>query len=238
VILLIFELPANPNDDGPTWCGVDESAVTAPAPSSDVEHGLVVEKTLWDPNTTITYGYMPAIDEQRLATPYRKDRVRKALNLYSANSFLTFNDVGDITNDYSIATIRIAFGKPSQNYPNNDFLWGWSYVGKEATYAIHDPATVRDPAAKNPRKYPGPKYTTIYIGGQPMDEINERLLADSSHPDAAVSLALEKQTLYHEIGHALGFYHEHISPNSEAASDEATISQYLVATIVSILTPS
>ncbi|KAJ7270869.1 hypothetical protein C8J57DRAFT_1065233 [Mycena rebaudengoi] len=192
------------------------------SPASGAEHGVVDgEDILWIPNTTITYGFMPGTDDGSAVTPWRKERVDKALQLYRDNSSLKFTFVDTTGWDFKNklarknCQVRIAFGEPRD--VGAITIWGWSYHGRNAEKFKFDPLA-------EPNR-PGPKYTTMYLGGQPKDSAAEQAL-DS------VKLKWANQTVYHELGHALGLTHEHQSPRTETIPSLSgkTVVDYLMAT--------
>ncbi|KAJ7493835.1 hypothetical protein FB451DRAFT_1122358 [Mycena latifolia] len=185
-----------------TWCAVVNPGENSNVPS-DVAHGVVVESLLWLPQDVVTYGFMDSIDPQAIATPYRQDRVNKALALYMQHTSITFKQVDirglDFSQPYarSLCKIRISFGA-TNIVPNGSTRWGWAVVGTNAIGFEFDPAL--DPTGR-----PGAKWTTVYLGGQALNSDKE-LTADN--------LAMSNATVYHELGHVLGLRHEHDSPNS------------------------
>ncbi|KAJ7870647.1 hypothetical protein B0H14DRAFT_3573861 [Mycena olivaceomarginata] len=183
---------STPDEEG-TWCGssaLEPSSEEGKSGESlkDVQHALVINAIHWPPNSTITYGFL---DTAKEATEYRKQRVRSALDRYEENTSLSFHYV-DITEwDFDHADtrdrcqVRITFGDPIKQ--RNSEIWGWSLNGKNVVTKAYDPAV---------HKMGGEKWTTTYLGGQPKDK------------DAKIStndLAMADQTLFHELGHVLGW---------------------------------
>ncbi|KAJ7235845.1 hypothetical protein C8J57DRAFT_1571489 [Mycena rebaudengoi] len=220
--------PPAPSGDPPaTWCAWQPPSGAASDSPDGVEHGVVVEKTLWPPKTIMTYGFFAGTDAESAATDFRKDRVTEVLKLYMQNSSLTFNRLEDDMGkrDLSTATgrqmcrIRIAFGPPALNPTTGRYVWGWSFHGTEADTKVFDPVK------NNPDGRPGPMYATVYLGGQPKS-FDQKLTVEE--------LDMANQTLTHELGHMLGLYHEHLSPLSETDPNESqgeTIAGVMVATL-------
>ncbi|KAJ6575756.1 hypothetical protein DFH09DRAFT_1361850 [Mycena vulgaris] len=188
-----------------TWCAVINPPDNSNVPN-DALHGVVTERMLWLPYEVITYGFMDASDPLSVATTYRKDRVNAALALYMQHTSIRFK-LEDIRGlDFSQLSaqkqcqVRISFG-PTNTMENGSIRWGWSYVGKDAIGSAFD-------SALDPTGRPGAKWTTIYLGGQPLNSDTEV---------TAANLAMANTTVYHELGHVLGLRHEHDSPQSAIA---------------------
>ncbi|KAF7344143.1 ZnMc domain-containing protein [Mycena venus] len=193
------------------WCG-EIAPVPASSTPDGVQHGVVVERILWLPYDTVTYGFMDSAD---IATDYRKDRVRKAVNLYMQHTSIKFVEVeiNKLNLDQPIARslckIRIGFG-PIQTL-TDAVRWGWSFTGKAAI----------DSAFNGDGGRIGKKWTTTYLGGQALHDDSELSAAD---------LAMANATVYHELGHCMGLKHEHASPQTQIATTES-IPDYLAATL-------
>ncbi|KAJ6541052.1 hypothetical protein DFH09DRAFT_1089612 [Mycena vulgaris] len=188
-----------------TWCAVINPPDNSNVPN-DALHGVVTERMLWLPYEVITYGFMDASDPLSVATTYRKDRVNAALALYMRHTSIRFK-LEDIRGlDFSQLSaqkqcqVRISFG-PTNTMENGSIRWGWSHVGKDAIGSAFD-------SALDPTGRPGAKWTTTYLGGQPLNSDTEV---------TAAHLAMANTTVYHELGHVLGLRHEHDSPQSAIA---------------------
>ncbi|KAK6980654.1 ZnMc domain-containing protein [Favolaschia claudopus] len=224
--------PTHPRPEDLGWCAtidpVDSSDIASGtnAPSG-VQHGAIRAipsfisslfgntGELWDPYTVITYGFL----NPDKATEYRRTRVRNALAWYSRNTSLSFQFVDNIhTWDFgqpkrpnldalNRCNIRIFFGtkdewksksasEPEAVKPRVDLTTvGWAAFGRAQV------------TATKPADAPNylPEFTSFYISNQAMDKDNDLEVEDLLKSD---------QTLYHELGHALGLHHEHAIPNT------------------------
>ncbi|KAJ7174814.1 hypothetical protein C8R46DRAFT_1252910 [Mycena filopes] len=153
---------------------------------------------LWMPYRTLTYGFM---DDDTVATSYRKTRVRTALAFYMSHVSVVFREVPMPANLNTVAardecTIRISLG-PVVLVPGVGPLAGWSWTGTDALTEVH----------LSTEGFPGRAWTTSYIGGLPLNEADELTFSAHDRENAT-------GTLYHEIGHILGLMHEADSPHT------------------------
>ncbi|KAJ6483193.1 hypothetical protein C8R45DRAFT_299355 [Mycena sanguinolenta] len=232
--------PTSPPANHTGWCGVYDPVDPddAPVPAMDViapsgvlrgavknfpisvfGWGLFTRNMLnelWDPYTTIKYGFLSPPDK---ATDYRKNRVRNALAWYSRNTSLTFELVdgidtwnfGDPGNPnhelLEECPIRIVFGESKDTEgltePGKKIV-GWAQIGRNPPVGWEENGT-RD------REQYLPLWATLYSNNQGLH--SDRDLTHSPdgtmRPDGEALLAKSNKTLYHELGHALGFHHEH-----------------------------
>lgn len=215
-----------------TWCAfpeVDEDTGSAP---DDAAHGLAPTSSFWPPNSTVTYGFLspPKTDVDRLktVTAYRMGRVDDALAYYMGSVSLKFKFIDTSSLDFNKqddrkkCNIRISFGAPFDDAGSTTL--GWSYRGTGALMAPE--------FAKGLVNCPAQPWSTLYLGDQPVDATDEKLLATRGD-----RLKDALSTLYHELGHALGLAHEHDSPDPNSPLEGGGIAKYLIATLVCLLGP-
>ncbi|KAJ7114588.1 hypothetical protein C8R43DRAFT_1113155 [Mycena crocata] len=206
--------PTSPTDStvmGPlALCSAVPPADDPNAPS-DIQHGLVVERSLWVPHDTITYGFLDNTDPTGAVTDFRKARVAEVLKVYMAHTSLKFQlvDIRGFNFDDPLSR-RLCNPKQIKSGTSR----GWAAYGKTAMTLAFDPALDKIGRA-------GQRWSTIWLGGQPLNSEAE-VKADD--------LALANFTLWHEIGHVMGLYHEHDSPQANLAVG-GSIAQYLAATM-------
>ncbi|KAJ6627702.1 hypothetical protein B0H10DRAFT_1993760 [Mycena sp. CBHHK59/15] len=201
-----------------TWCGCVDPFVDAVSAPEGVLHGFVNQNTFWAHNSVVTYGFLdPPVDPDAkrgvkpkgVVTKYRMERVAEALERYEAHVSIKFKYVDiaalklnlEEADDRLKCQVRISFGDVVRYYDAKGqlagTLYGWSDFGTTALVTAFDPAK---------QKKGGEKWATIFLGGQPRDGPSEITRSQMDQADA---------TLYHELGHMLGLWHEHDSPNSE-----------------------
>ncbi|KAJ7487013.1 hypothetical protein FB451DRAFT_1554137 [Mycena latifolia] len=213
--------PAAPQDDmNLGWCAAVPPEDDDAAPD-DAQHGLVVEEeALWNPYDVVTYGFIEGKEKSEAVTALRIKRVKDALNLYAQHTSITFKfvDTADLDLedqwDRIACKIRFSFGPPQSTIRGTTRVtrWGWASYGKKATGTRFDPKT------ETLGRF-GQKWSTIYLGGQPLNSEND-----------AEDLAMANSTLYHETGHVLGLYHEAESPLKQVTGVKS-IASFLAATM-------
>ncbi|KAJ7789886.1 hypothetical protein B0H13DRAFT_2394728 [Mycena leptocephala] len=193
-----------------TWCDYFPNSSSTSKGPEGVLRGAVGKGYLWQPYQTVTYGFLDAADPADVATTYRRQRVEVAFSHYMLHSSVNFVPVDDISGlDFSKedgrnkCMIRISFG-PHWVKPDESIGAGWSMTGRGALYLSFDGEEGR----------PGAKWCTTYLGGQPLNSDNEFSKDDFAHAEA---------TLYHELGHVLGYQHEHDSPYTQVQPEEGIL---------------
>ena len=151
-------------------------------------HGVAtVNKDLWLPGDTITYSFIQGTGD---ATPYRQQRVADTFKYYADITNLKFTAV-PFDPVKASGDIRIYFGE----IPGGKFT-GWSVVGK---------ASIKSRQSQD---------DITLVGGS----VESSMVLSKVIPKTAAEAQgdwvkrVEERTLYHEIGHALGLKHEHVSP--------------------------
>ncbi|KAF7299383.1 ZnMc domain-containing protein [Mycena indigotica] len=163
--------------------------------------GISPKQLLWLPHQQIRFGFFDSNQRGCEATEFRKTRVRNALKLYMRHTSLVFIEVEDDefrsldfskVSDRVQCPLRIAFGEPET--VGGKVRYGWSQNGKKlATFEFAGPGNVHSA--------PGPRYATMWLGGQPWIESTAQ---ENGRATAAI---------YHELGHVLGLSHPADSKN-------------------------
>ncbi|KAF7302115.1 ZnMc domain-containing protein [Mycena indigotica] len=155
-------------------------------------------------------------------TPYRQKLVRDVMDYFEKHAAVKFERIPNHTNfmtnaDFSKEEIRqqvdlrIAFGVPTAAG-----CWGWT--GKPGPMIRTAVFENQDPTL------PGPRYTTVYLGGLPSDAEWEKKM-----PKKDLETAM--RTIYHELGHVCGLQHEHQSPQSPTVDAKDKSFPRVVATL-------
>ena len=160
-------------------------------------HGVATaNKDLWLPGDTITYSFIQGTGN---ATPYRKQRIADTFKYYADITNLKFTLV-PFDPVKASGDIRIYFGE----IPGGNFT-GWSIIGKASI------------------KYRQSQDDIALAGGS----VESSMVLSKVIPKTATEAQgdwvkrVEERTLYHEIGHALGLEHEHVSPFTETTDQPA-----------------
>lgn len=156
-------------------------------PKPDAAKGLAtVDAELWLPGDTITYSF---IQGSTNATEYRRKRVKETFDYYSSRANIKFNEI-PFEPKAPEANIRIYFGV----IPKSGVA-AWCKIGKLSI---------------------GFRQTQDMIDKKGGTVVSTFVISDLAVPKVAPTnpnlIKQDTRTLYHEIGHALGLKHEHVSP--------------------------
>ena len=166
--------------------------------SKGAAHGVAtVNKDLWLPSDKIKYSFIQGTGD---ATPYRQKRVADTFKYYSDNANLTFEvvpfDPVKVTGD-----IRIYFGE----IPGGQYT-GWSAIGTPS---------IKYRQSQDSIKSEGGTAESSMV----LSKVIPKTAAEAQNENVK---RVEERTLYHEIGHALGLKHEHVSPFTETTDKPDT----------------
>ena len=183
--------PSTPADNDYRVAGYcDTDKLTPSIAPPDVSHGVTgSNNALWTPGQQVTFTFLKDTDKS-LVSPSnerRKKRVRETFAVYQNYVNLKIEEVA--YDPKSLALIRISFGP----VPDSS---SWSWVGKGSS----DSRTPDDQ-----RENGGLLETTMMFWDTHVPELLPSTPKDQDQ---------ETFTLFHEIGHALGLKHEHVSPKT------------------------
>ncbi|KAF7299403.1 ZnMc domain-containing protein [Mycena indigotica] len=199
------------------WCLTFDDQIDAGA-TGDGLREISARQRLWLPHQQIKFGFFDISERGCEATEFRKIRVRNALKLYMEHTSLVFVEVeGDEFRslDFSKASdrakcpLRIAFGNLEK--VDGKVRYGWSQNGKKIT-------TFEFAGPGNAYGAPGPKYATLWLGGQPLTESTNLPVPESDRATASI---------YHELGHVLGLLHVADPPSSQLKNSQNVVSSLL-----------